>query len=131
MNTKAEKTEPKNEHAMQSRFVAWCAEQALRIPGLESAFATPNGGKRNIVTATMMKAEGVVPGVPDWQWPNARGGFIGLAIEFKHGDGVPTKEQRTRIDRLQKDGWCVVLCWNWQAAARTVQGYAGMLRVQT
>jgi 50S ribosomal protein L4 len=80
--------------------------------------------------AAKLKAEGAKPGVPDWLWPEPRGGFMGLAIEFKHGDGNPSKEQRERINALQAKGWCVVVCWTWEAAYRTVVGYAAMLRVQ-
>lgn len=115
------------EHQIQAAFVDWCALQ--RIPELDLSFAVPNGGARQPATAGKLKAEGVKPGEPDWRWPVARGGFVGLAIEFKAGDGVPSKAQRERIDRNQRAGWCVVLCWDWQAAARTVQGYAGMLQV--
>ncbi len=117
------------EHQIQAAFVQWCSLNEKAIDGLADAFAVPNGGKRNVVTASMLKAEGVKPGEPDWMWPAARGGFIGLAIEFKAGDGVPSKDQRQRIDSLQRAGWCVVICWDWQAAARVVQGYAGMIRV--
>lgn len=79
--------------------------------------------------AANLKKEGVKPGVPDVSWPVARGAFIGLAIEFKHGDGNPSKEQRERITRMQEEGWCVAVCWSWPAAARMLKGYAGMLRV--
>jgi hypothetical protein len=116
-----------SEHDTQAAFIQWLDHQ--RIDGLDTSHAIPNGGARHIAVAGKLKAEGVKPGVPDWQWPSARGGFIGLAIEFKHGAGVPSKEQRERIDALQREGWCVVICWDWTAAARTVQGYAGMLRV--
>jgi len=116
-----------SEHQTQAAFIRWLALQ--RIDGLDTSHAIPNGGARHIAVAGKLKAEGVKPGVPDWQWPAARGGFIGLAIEFKDGTGVPGKEQRERIDALQRAGWCVVICWDWQAAARTVQGYAGMLTI--
>jgi hypothetical protein len=116
-----------SEHDTQAAFVRWLALQ--RIPGIDTSYAVPNGGVRHPATARKLKAEGVSPGVPDWVWPSPRGGFVGLAIEFKHGDGVPSKDQRQRIDALQRDGWCVVICWDWTAAARVVQGYAGMLRV--
>lgn len=119
-----------SEHQTQSAFARWCELQRHRIEGIDLAHAVPNGGARNIVVARKLKAEGVKPGVPDWQWPVSRGAFIGLAIEFKDGDGNPSKEQRERITRLQQEGWNVVMCWDWQAAARTVEGYAGMLRVQ-
>ena len=117
-----------SEHQTQSAFVRWLA--VCRLSGIDTAFAVPNGGQRHKAVAAKLKAEGVVAGQPDWQWPTARGGFIGLAIEFKHGEGAPSKAQRDRIGALQRDGWCVVLCWDWQAAARTVQGYAGMLHVE-
>lgn len=117
-----------SEHQTQAAFVQYL--QASGIKGIDTAFAVPNGGQRHKAVAAKLKAEGAKPGIPDWLWPEPRGGFMGLAIEFKHGDGNPSKEQRERIDRLQEQGWCVVVCWSWAAAARTVQGYAAMLRVQ-
>lgn len=116
-----------SEHHEQAAFFAWAALQ--KFDGIELMHAVPNGGQRSKAVAGKLKAEGVKTGVPDVLWPVARGGFIGLAIEFKHGDGNPTKEQRERITRLQKEGWCVAVCWDWQAAARMVLGYAGMLKV--
>lgn len=118
-----------SEHAHQAAYFEWL--QTQRIPGIDLAHAIPNGGYRGKSEAGRLKAEGVKAGVPDVQLPIARGGFIGLAIEFKHGDGNPSKEQRERINRLQKEGWCVTICWDWQAAARMTTGYAGMLHVST
>jgi hypothetical protein len=118
-----------SEHLIQKAFFQWASFQ--RFPGIELLHAIPNGGARHPAVAGKLKAEGVKPGVPDVAWPVARGGFIGLAIEFKHGDGTPTKEQRQRIDALQKEGWCVAVCWSWEAAARLLQGYAGMLTVSS
>lgn len=114
------------EHDLQKAFFKWLA--VANIPGAEMMHANPNGGHRHPAVAAKLKAEGVKPGVPDVYWPMARGGFIGLAIEFKNGEGNPSKEQKQRITRLQEEGWCVVLCWSWQAAAATVKGYSGMIR---
>jgi dienelactone hydrolase len=116
-----------SEHLTQKAFFDWVQYQ--RFPGIDLMHAVPNGGQRHKAVAAKLKAEGVKPGVPDVFWPVVRGGFIGLAIEFKHGDGNPTKEQRTRIDALQREGWLVAVCWSWEAAARLVKGYAGMLHV--
>lgn len=118
-----------SEHDDQAAFFAWAATQ--KFDGVDLLHATPNGGARHPAVAAKLKKEGVKPGVPDVSWPVARGGFIGLAIEFKHGDGNPSKEQRTRIDALQREGWCVAICWSWPAAIRLVKGYTGMLTVQT
>jgi hypothetical protein len=116
-----------SEHLSQKAFFDWAA--LSKIPGIDLMHAIPNGGARHIAVASKLKAEGVKAGALDVQWPVARGGYIGLAIEFKHGDGNPTKEQRERITRLQMEGWCVAVVWDWQAAARVVRGYSGMLHV--
>lgn len=116
-----------SEHDSQTAFFRWAALQG--IAGLEQMHAIPNGGFRHPSVAAKLKAEGVKPGVPDVYWPLARGGFIGLAIEFKHASAGPSKEQRERITSMQHAGWCVCVCWDWQAAARTVLGYAGMMHL--
>ncbi len=123
---KAVKITP-TEHQIQAAFFDWVARQ--RIPGIELMHATPNGGKRTSSYGGKLKAEGMMRGVPDVSWPVSRGAYVGLAIEFKSDGANPTKEQRERIDALQKEGWCVVLCWSWEAATKVVQGYAGMMTV--
>lgn len=115
------------EHDMQSNFFEWLSHQ--RFEGVELIHAVPNGGARHIVAAVKLKREGVKAGVPDVLCPFARGGYIGLAIEFKSKDGNPSKEQRERITKMQLEGWCVMLCWDWMAAAKAVQGYAGNMRI--
>tara|TARA_R110000868_G_scaffold376148_7_gene640967 strand:+ start:2308 stop:2673 length:366 start_codon:yes stop_codon:yes gene_type:complete len=116
-----------SEHDIQKAFFQWLHYQ--KFDGVELFHAIPNGGARHPAVGAKLKAEGVKAGALDTQWPVARGGFIGLAIEFKVPDGNPSKEQRDRMDKLQREGWCVALCWNWEAAARFVQGYAGLLKV--
>ena len=54
----------------------------LRYPkGL--IYAIPNGGQRNVIVASKLKAEGVLSGVPDLHIPIAKKGFHGLYIELK------------------------------------------------
>jgi len=121
-----------SEHDQQCAFFAWAEMQ--KIPGIELLHATPNGGLRTKATAGKLKAEGVKAGVPDVSWPVAHGGFIGLAIEFKNisanDGGSYSTSQAKRISSLQKEGWCVVICWDWTSAARLLQGYAGMIKVK-
>ncbi len=116
-----------SEHQSQAAFFAWAARQ--KIPGIELLHACPNGGSRHMLEAVNLKKSVVKAGVPDVSWPVARGGFIGLAIEFKHSDGNPSAEQRRRITQMQEEGWCVAVCWSWPAAARLLTGYAGMMWV--
>ena len=49
------------EHEEQRQFVCWFRSH---FPGVR-IFAIPNGGYRGRVAAARMKAEGVLPGVPD------------------------------------------------------------------
>jgi hypothetical protein len=116
------------EHEIQKSFFEWLSHQ--RFEGVELIHAVPNGGARHPAVAKKLKAEGVKAGVPDVSFPAARGGYIGLAIEFKSKDGNPSKEQRERITKMQLERWCVIVCWDWQAAARAVEGYVGMMRIQ-
>lgn len=116
-----------SEHDTQAAFFEWAEWQ--KIPGIDVLFAVPNGGSRNKFEAFRLKQAGVKAGVPDVIYAVPRGGFVGLAIEFKHGDGNPSKEQRLRIDKLQREGWCVAVCWSLEAAASMLKGYAGMLQM--
>lgn len=77
----------RSEHVEQREFVSWFRKnyRGIRI------IAIPNGGQRNIATAGRLKAEGVVPGVPDLFIP-----VWNLWIEMK-------KETGGRISPEQKD----------------------------
>ena len=116
------------EHQIQGAFIQWT--MMCRLPGIELGHANPNGGQRHIAVAAKLKKEGVKTGVPDWYLPIARGGFIGLAIEFKKPGENPTKEQRERMNAMQKERWLCIMCWNWEAAARMVEGYLSLMKME-
>lgn len=89
------------------------------------ACAVPNGGRRNVVEATRLKAEGVTRGVPDWLcFAKGKDGAIGLAIEFKSptGRGRLSAEQREWMQGLDSLGWRVVVALSaadaWRATLR-------------
>ena len=64
------------EHILQVNCVNYFR---LRYPkGL--IYAIPNGGQRNVIVASKMKAEGVLSGVPDLHIPIAKKGYNGLYI---------------------------------------------------
>lgn len=71
--------------------------------------AVPNGGKRNVITASIMKAEGVKRGVPDILIFNQclSGSERGLAIELKSGKNKPTEHQLEWHRKLRKCNWRV------------------------
>lgn len=75
------------EHNMQVKLISEIRKLAL-IPeykDLGKTFAIPNGGKRNVIVAQKMKAEGVRAGIPDLCLPVMRGGYGGMYIELKAG----------------------------------------------
>ena len=51
------------ESLLQQTCITWFRMQYKEPYAL--IFAIPNGGKRNIITATIQKKEGVVAGIPD------------------------------------------------------------------
>lgn len=118
------------EHQIQKAFFKWLDLNKKRIPALELFHSIPNGGARTPIQGAILKAEGVRAGALDTQLPVARGGFIGLAIEFKAPEANPSKEQRERAERLMIEGWCVLFCWSWQSAARVTLGYMGMTELR-
>lgn len=72
-------------------------------------FHPPNGGTRNIIEATKLKAMGVKAGVPDCLIFNKKRGYMGLAIELKVKYNKPSELQIAFMERLQAEGWrCLV-----------------------
>lgn len=109
------------EHQIQSAFVLWLRLHEKTHPALRLMFAVPNGGYRPPRTAALLSAEGVVAGVPDMLLPVARGGFIGLALEFKRPGGRLSPAQVVFTDMLIHAGWLVLVVDDaGVAAARTL-----------
>jgi hypothetical protein len=82
------------------------------LPGGEWLHHIPNGGKRNKREAARLKAEGVLPGVPDLFLPLARGGYHGLYMEVKRPDTTKSKvsdEQQAFLDHAHAEGYKVIV----------------------
>ena len=86
-----------DEHVIQREIV-----RALRADGL-LVFAIPNGGARNVVTATRLKAEGVTAGVPDLFVAD----FGGFFLEVKTNAGSLSRAQREMSAGLALRGYLV------------------------
>jgi murein tripeptide amidase MpaA len=107
----------------QAALFKWRDYNAGAYPELELLHHIPNGGKRDIVTATHLKAQGVQAGVPDISLPVPRAGFHGLFIELKVGSNKPSSKQQNWIDRLRNQGYCVEVCYGWVEAAAVIKDY--------
>lgn len=115
-----------SEHAEQVAIIQWAAWKQGACPALRLLFAVPNGGKRDLVTAARMKAEGVRAGIPDLCLPVARRGYHGLYLELKVGRNTISDEQEQWIDALRAEGYFVDVAWGWQAAAQVIADYLGI-----
>ena len=112
------------EHQIQCAFVEWCQRSESAHPELRLAFAVPNGGLRNIVTAVKQKKEGCRAGVPDWLLPFPVSPYIGLAVEFKRGSkGALSASQEGYISLLRGAGWRVEICRDTESAIQAVKSY--------
>lgn len=111
------------EHDIQAAFFRWVRLMEKTNPVLRLMFAVPNAGKRGYKTAARLIAEGLRSGVPDIIFPVPRGGFSGLAIEFKRKGNKPSPEQIEFIDNLLKEGWLVVVMFDSEDAIKTVKNY--------
>jgi hypothetical protein len=95
----------------------------LRYPkGL--IFAIPNGGQRNVIVASKLKAEGVLSGVPDLCVPIAKKGYNGLYIELKNGKaGKVSDNQKTIMSKLQSEGYQCEVCRSFDEFKTIIDNY--------
>ena len=112
-----------SEHAEQKALFQWVELQYGKYPELKLLYAIPNGGKRHVVTAMKMKAEGVRPGVPDIHLPVPRNGFSGLWIEMKRKGSKPTPAQMDWATALSFYGHKWRLCYSWREAGAEIEEY--------
>lgn len=101
LGTRCAVLKQKSEHLEQVAYVSWFRKTypEARI------FAIPNGGGRSIATAGRLKAEGVLPGVPDLYVP-----AWGLWVEMKKAKGSKvSKEQKDWHEYLVSIGHCVIV----------------------
>lgn len=115
------KTRKYLEATHQKAFFAWLK---LKYPwARDVTFAIPNGGKRNSAEAANLKAQGVTAGVPDVFCCLARAEHHGLFIEFKSPQGKLTAKQKIFIEKIQKQDYCVAICYSVDDAIRAFEFY--------
>ena len=116
-----------SEHSQQAALFAWSALNVGKYPQLKWMFAIPNGGLRDIRTATNLKAEGVKAGVPDiflaYATYNGINGYFGLFIEMKVGKNKPSVEQIEWLAALSTNYYCIAVCYSWEEARDVLVNY--------
>lgn len=88
-------------------------------------FHPANGGSRNIIEATKLKAMGVKAGVPDIVICQPSGLFHALFIELKAGNNKPTSTQIAWHGKLRQKGYYVAVCYSFDEVKLTVENYFG------
>ncbi len=111
----------RNEHCLQKGIVDWCDGLGKNI--VKGRFyAIPNGGSRDIITASKLKAEGVRAGVPDLEFWRDQGRT--MRMEVKNGtSGQLSPAQKEMHAKLKMDGHYVIVCRTLAEAIETIQGF--------
>lgn len=107
-----------SEHAHQRALVAWFRQT---YPD-QTLFAIPNGGQRNPATAARLRAEGVLTGVPDLLWLEAR-----CWIEMKTPTGRLAPSQREFLARAEAAGYRTLVGYGFEDAREKMLAIANAL----
>jgi len=107
------------ESRLQISCVTWFRYQYPKLSKL--LIAVPNGGKRRIREATIMKAEGVTAGVTDLLLLTPRHGAGCLGIEMKIGKAKQSANQLEWQERFEQGG-------NRYEVVRTLDEFMSVIR---
>jgi hypothetical protein len=113
-----------SEHQSQCMVISWwrLACTGYQLPEF-ALFAIPNGGARDPITGSRLKAEGVRPGIPDLMLAVKRGDYGGLAIEMKKIGNQTNPTQKKVLAYLNHAGYAWDVCWTAEAAIATIKHY--------
>jgi len=108
----------------QKALFQWIRLSERIRPELQTCFAIPNGGSRNIVEAHNLRLQGVTPGIPDIFLPVARGDHHGLFIELKRRKGGRVSvDQKRMLAALREQGYEACVCYGWEDAKNAILEY--------
>jgi hypothetical protein len=98
--------------------------QEYALP-IEALFAIPNGGSRDPITGSRLKAEGVRPGIPDLMLAVPVSPHAGLFMEMKEGNR-PLSEAQVRVGRyLISVGYLATAARSSEEAIKIIKKYLG------
>lgn len=90
-----------NESSIQRAVVDYLTKRGMFV------FATPNGGKRGIVEASIMKGEGVKAGVSDLTI--LLDGGVCVFVEMKTAEGKQSESQKAFQAAVEKKGFAYMI----------------------
>ena len=133
-----------SEHNEQSTFFDWLLRDVSRnYPEVHPLFfAVPNGAhlagdkSQRARAMAFLKEEGFTPGVADTLFLSGRGGFLGLALEFKkttekaNRDGGLREGQREFLHAARLEGYQAAVAYGFEEAEKIVTNYLNMPKTQ-
>lgn len=122
VEAKKTKKKPRNEeHRIQCECVKWFRLQypkdALML------YAIPNGGRRDAITGSILKDEGVTKGVADLNLDIPNIHYHGLRIEMKTREGTQSEAQKEFQRQVEARGYKYILCRSFDEFRREVGIY--------
>lgn len=122
VEAKKTKNKPRNEeHRIQCECVKWFRLQypkdALML------YAIPNGGRRDAITGSILKDEGVTKGVADLNLDIPNIHYHGLRIEIKTKKGTQSEAQKEFQRQVEARGYKYILCRSFDEFRREVGIY--------
>jgi len=109
------------ESTLQQNCIKWFRYQYPRLAKL--LFAVPNGGRRDVIEAKRLKAEGVVSGAPDLILLIGDSKYNALCIEMKAGKGKQSDNQKEWQQAAEKAENKYVVCRSFDEFKREIEGY--------
>ncbi len=107
------------EHNLQVACVRWFD---MQYPSYKNMlFAVPNGGQRNVVVASKLKAEGVRAGVADLILMCGLGQVI--FIEMKTKKGTQTKSQKAFEEMCIENGYVYEIARSFEDFKKLIEMY--------
>ena len=119
--------EKRTEDGEQEVVIQWAAIVSHARPELLNLYHVPNEGKRSKAEAARQQRLGLRRGVPDLILDYPKGIYHGLRVEMKVKPNKTTTDQEAWLERLERAGYFVAVCYSAQEAIETIQAYI-MLR---
>jgi hypothetical protein len=111
---------------LQTEIVTRSLALAADHPEILLLHAIPNGDWRGWGTGIKLKAQGVIPGIPDLFLPVARGGNHGFYLELKKANGTVKPDQWAMMLELHRQGYHVRLTNHLGTALELISDYLAM-----
>lgn len=121
---KPKKKRASPERDLQIKVVAWMNQNIDW--NVVKYHHSPNGGKRNRLTAWLFKLMGTSAGYPDLHIAKPMRGKPGMFIEFKSPGGYTSKPQKEWLEYLKMNNYKILVTSDYDEAIREIEFYLGL-----